>query len=241
MYNHVRHYPVNRKGRTFVAGDLHGCLRQLMLILAAINFDFDNDILYQNGDQIDRGPTPIDCLLLNEKPWFRGVAGNHEGLLIDAMRYPGFDWEHWRKHGGGWALETPRTELAELAKLAARLPAVIVVGEGTERFNVFHAEFHGSDAKLDALNERQWVPLNLQLGDELIKGKVKPEIHAGLSPSFVGHRIVKKPRIIGSHVYIDTGSFLGELPHDTEHGVTVLEPATQKAWQYKNGKVVQTL
>lgn len=237
----VRHYPVNRIGRTFVCGDMHGCYNQFRMLLDAVNFDFSKDIMYQTGDMGNRGPHSRRCLELAREPWFRPVKGNHEEELIKGANDPMYNWEHLVKHGARWAYDLPRNTLRALMEEIRLLPVAIVVGEGPERFNVFHAEFHGSDEKLDALNGRTWPPVYMQDGRDLYYERISPEIHGGLSPSFVGHTIVKKPIMIGSHVYIDTGGYRAEYNPDHPGGLTFFEPATQRAWQYSKGTVIQTL
>lgn len=233
----VKHYPVNRVGRTFVVGDLHGCFRQFKMLLDAIEFDFVKDVMYGTGDLIDRGPQSKKCLQAALEPWFKPTAGNHELLLIEASQNKNFDWEHWMSRGGRWAALLSKNELDELALIARQLPHVIVVGEGEERFNVFHSEFHGSDAELDELGSKTRVPPSIHWTRDLFEGRVGPEKHQGLSPSFVGHSIVKDIRMIGSHIYIDTGSYMGERSFPTPDGMSVIEPATQRVWRVRYGKV----
>lgn len=235
----IKYYAVNRRGRTFVVGDIHGCYDQLMALLLAVGFDYENDVLYSTGDICDRGRNSRKCLSLIDKPWFRAVRGNHEELLIKADEDPTFDWRHWISHGGSWAARIPQRDVTYWADKVRQLPVVIVVGEGAERFNVFHAEFHGDDAKLDALAGRKYAPVYLQWGRDLMEGKVKPELHAGLSPSFVGHTIVQQPSMIGSHIYIDTGSYFAERPSPGQYGISLVEPATQQVWKYQSHGVIR--
>lgn len=238
MSSIVRYYPTNRRGRTFVMGDLHGCYNQYRLLRNAVDFDENCDVMYSAADLIDRGPESERCLRLTQHHWFRACQGNHERQLIQSVK-PGFDWAHWIRHGGGWAAKLSYARLKELAAIAADLPIAMVVGEGTERFNVFHGEFHGDDAALDLMGKTGKVPVWVQEGRMLIEGTVKPEKHKGLSPSFVGHTIVKKPKMIGSHVYLDTGSYFGERSEPCSQGVSIIEPATQRIWQVKYGKAVE--
>lgn len=233
----VQYYNHNAGGRTFIVGDIHGCYDQLMALLAAVNFDFDKDLLYAVGDLVDRGPDSIKVLQLIGQKWFRAVRGNHEELLIDAATQPAFDWQHWIDHGGRWAHDLSRIDLLHWANVVAALPVAIVVGKGVDRYNIFHAEFHGDDAKLDAVADLERPPLTLQWSKSLIKGEVDKKWHAGLSTSFVGHSIVKDPCIIGSHVFIDTGGFHAHRG-STTFGLTMVEPFTQNFWRYRNGAVI---
>ncbi len=231
----VKRYPANLLGRTFVVGDLHGCIDQLFWLLALIGFNFDVDILYCTGDLGDRGPSSKRCFALLDLPWFRSVKGNHELLILQAAVDLGFDWGNWINQGGSWAKELTKEELFELAQRVFDLPDVIVVGEGVDRFNIFHAEFHGSDEKLDALDGKRWPPVYLQQGRDLIEGRIDEFYHEGLSQSFVGHTIVKEPTRIGSHVYIDTGGYMAlNRSADSPYGLTIVEPSTNQAWQFKN-------
>lgn len=42
--------------RTIVVGDIHGCYRELMLLLEKVKYDETNDALIGAGDLVDRGP-----------------------------------------------------------------------------------------------------------------------------------------------------------------------------------------
>ena len=42
--------------RTFVVGDVHGCFRELMLLLEKIQYNENQDRLIFAGDLVDRGP-----------------------------------------------------------------------------------------------------------------------------------------------------------------------------------------
>lgn len=241
MADLVRYYPANRVGRTFVAADFHGCYRQFLALLAAVDFDYLKDVVYQTGDLINRGSQSRQCIKLIDSHWFRPVAGNHELELIRAGNDPMYNWESAIRHGARWARDMGRDELRLLTERLGKLPVAIVVGEGAERFNVFHGEWHADDAALDRLNEKKQFPVWLVDGRDLFKGNVSPDFHKGLSPSFVGHTIVDRPTMIGSHIYLDTGSYKGDWDSTSPCGITLFEPATQRAWQYSLGKVIQTL
>lgn len=42
--------------RTIVVGDIHGCYRELMLLLEKVKYDENEDALISAGDLVDRGP-----------------------------------------------------------------------------------------------------------------------------------------------------------------------------------------
>lgn len=231
----LHRYPVNRKGRTFISADQHGCLYQFRTLLNAIEFDYENDIMYSAADYADRGFNNVECIEQTQKPWLRGVRGNHDQLLIDSVYDPNFDqWRQWSKGGGNWAIRLPFEERKRLADILLKLPVVIVVGEGEERFNVFHGEFFGGDEDLDKLEFATECPKSLQWGRKLITERVCRLKQYKLSTSYVGHSIVRSPMGIDSHVYLDTGSYKAESGYPNVKGMCVIEHGTGRIWQYRS-------
>ena len=53
LFNDVWHHSVNRKGRDFIVGDLHGCVDALRYLLREIAFDPASDRLFSVGDLVD--------------------------------------------------------------------------------------------------------------------------------------------------------------------------------------------
>lgn len=232
----IEYIPYRENGRIFAAGDLHGCYHQLVSLLTKVAFDEKNDLLILVGDLCDRGPQSEECFKLIDKPWVKAIRGNHEEIFIDSCDTRGsFNWDNWITHGGQWAHDMPFSKRWEYGKKIVELPVVIVVGEGENRVNIFHAEFHGSDADLDALADKdpRIPPLSLQWGVELFKGNVSPDKHKGLSPSYVGHRISPKIHQIGSHIYIDTGAFMEEVRKDGMYGLSMVNIQTKEVYRFK--------
>ena len=77
------------------------------------------------------------------------------------------------------------------------IPLVITVGEGVNRFNVFHAEFFGDDMSLDRPSYSGQVRERFLWGRALIQNPRKKDLHHGLSTSFCGHTPVKGHQQIG--------------------------------------------
>jgi len=200
-----QHFASNIHGHDYVVGDVHGDYERLTGLLSVIKFDVTIDRLFSVGDLIDRGPDSVKCLELLNEPWFFAVLGNHEDMLINAAKDPAEDMELWVQNGGEWGLELDPTALAHYAAVLTKLPLVITVGEGINRFNVFHAEFFGDDLALDRPGYSNHVREQLLWGRMLIRDPNKKDLHKGLSKSFCGHTPVKSPKQIGSHVFIDTG------------------------------------
>ena len=153
----VRSAPENVKGRDFVVGDLHGCFDLLDRLLEHVSFDPGCDRLFSVGDLIDRGHDSLRSLEYLRAPWFHGVRGNHEAMLLDAFesyRVTGTldelktitNSEMWM-NGGEWVGELLDEKtlavnplLDELLARIDALPLIWVIGQGENRFHVVHAE-----------------------------------------------------------------------------------------------------
>jgi len=200
-----QHFASNKHGHDYVVGDVHGDYERLTDLLLVIKFDVTVDRLFAVGDLIDRGPDSVKCLELLNESWFFSVLGNHEDMLINAAKDPAEDMELWVQNGGEWGLELDPPALAHYAAVLAKLPLVITVGEGSNRFNVFHAEFFGDDLALDRPSYLSQVRERLLWGRALIQNPRKKDLQLGLSTSFCGHTPVKSREQIGSQIFIDTG------------------------------------
>ena len=72
--------------RRLVLGDIHGKYDYLMEVLQKCNFDYENDLLIQIGDVVDRGPDPFLCIeeLLKIKNRVF-ICGNHDSAFISKI------------------------------------------------------------------------------------------------------------------------------------------------------------
>lgn len=202
----VQHHQVNRIGRDFVVGDLHGCVDALRYLLREVEFEPSRDRLFSVGDLIDRGTQSEEALALLDKPWFYAVLGNHEDTLC-AVAEGRSRRQWWYGIGGGWATHLGDEALRYYARRLEGLPLVRVIGTGSERFNVLHAEFFGTDADLDvgefSADERQ----QLLWGRDLAMGNGDPSLQRTLSLTYCGHTPMRSIQQIGAQVFIDTGAF----------------------------------
>jgi serine/threonine protein phosphatase 1 len=237
----VRWLPCNRRGHDYVVGDLHGCCGLLYELLDAVRFDPAADRLLAVGDLADRGPDSMGGLALLKEPWCHAVMGNHEQMLLDYFRplfQPFFEETaglalDFLANGGEWVLQEcdelghPSEKLAELLRRVAGLPQFMVVGRGTERYHLVHADFFRSagpagiprlwtDAELDTFPEFappgtdypgfRWSREIMTLRHR--SDAAFPDRVECLSTTFCGHTIAPAVRKILSHVCLDTGAFL---------------------------------
>ncbi len=90
--------------RTFVVGDLHGCVEELACLLDALEPGGADTVVFL-GDYIDRGPSPkgvIDRLLRlrREGPRCVCLRGNHEDMFLAFLGRAGLYGEAFLFNGG---------------------------------------------------------------------------------------------------------------------------------------------
>jgi len=92
-------------GHLLVVGDIHGCARELEVLLGVLPLSPENTIVFV-GDYIDRGPASMEVVNLLLELRRNGSArtlclkGNHEDMLLAYMGYPGRLGEVFMYNGG---------------------------------------------------------------------------------------------------------------------------------------------
>ncbi|PPI87962.1 diadenosine tetraphosphatase [Candidatus Pantoea edessiphila] len=69
---------------TYLIGDIHGCYKELRILLKEVNFDLKKDTLWLTGDLVARGPNSLDVLryIKSIDRCVRLVLGNHDLNLL---------------------------------------------------------------------------------------------------------------------------------------------------------------
>ena len=245
----------NRMGRDLVVGDVHGCWLELEALLKHVGFHKAQDRLFLVGDVVDRGPYSKLMLDILRSPWCFAVRGNHEERLIKHLRaphaVPAWDKDWLDQYTRGFT--SRQTFAGTYLPVLEALPYVIVVGAGTQRFHVVHAEL---------LEERQSVT-NAMIetwgfrdperalrrateGRSLITayetGRPVRRAHdPQMGWAYCGHSIVDMPIRLGRQVFIDGGAYLGydnPASSEEEHmsamhtpGLWMIDATTQECWK----------
>ena len=68
--------------RVFIVGDIHGCLRELQLLVEKINYQAGVDRLIFLGDLINKGPSSLGVLEYVRNLKATVLLGNHELALL---------------------------------------------------------------------------------------------------------------------------------------------------------------
>jgi hypothetical protein len=71
----------NKRGRTIIVGDVHGCRDELERLLDLVKYGKGDDLFFL-GDLLSRGPDPLGVLSIVRRTGARGVRGNHDDDLL---------------------------------------------------------------------------------------------------------------------------------------------------------------
>lgn len=232
----VGRLPANFAGRDIIIGDLHGHPEILYRLLEQANFDPSTDRVISTGDLVDRGPDSLGCLEFLFEPWFFAVRGNHEQNLADMIVTAATAIDCGKSMADTIA-DLPETDIARMSAgwfpqwLASRtfdrqhmeaisiritrLPHILVVGEGHQRFNVVHADLIeaglSSDELIDAAHglhdsRREQALLWSRTAYRCLQdGYYAPDCDHRLSQTFCGHNVTSLLMPWGRHMFIDTG------------------------------------
>lgn len=79
-----------KENRTFVVGDIHGCLDPLRRLMEKIDWDPAMDSMIFVGDYIDRGENSKEVVdfmldLIRDSPNIECLMGNHESMFLEYM------------------------------------------------------------------------------------------------------------------------------------------------------------
>jgi len=211
------------KAKTFIIGDIHGCLDMLKRLMDRISWIEDKDSLIFLGDYIDRGKDSkgvVDYILdlAGRSPRLQCLKGNHEAMFLNFLS--GKEREMFISNGGWKTLESygpsglqdkefsiPPDHMAfyESLKLYIEL----------DQYYVVHAGFKPGLAIEEQKEEDMlWIRKPFIYSDYDFGKKV-----------IFAHTPFNKPLIMENKIGLDTGAVYGnrltclELPEERIHSV----------------------
>lgn len=211
----VKRFGLNKLGRDFVVGDIHGAYAMARQALAEVRFNPRVDRLFSVGDLIDRGPDSIRAIDFLSQAHVSAIRGNHDhdfaGLSNENIR--ALAMANW--NGLGWALNVSDAKLDELRKKIDSLPFAMEIETARGRVGLVHGDVpRGMDWGIftqaleegdeSVMQEALWGRARLETMDD---SGVR-----GIDRMFVGHTIQwTGPKRLGNVYAIDTGAVFHEL------------------------------
>jgi serine/threonine protein phosphatase 1 len=209
--------------KTFIVGDVHGCLDTLKRLIDNIKWEPSSDRLVFIGDYIDRGKDPkgvVDFVLelKGTSPLVQCLIGNHEQMFLDYLS--DIDSQTFILNGGLTTLrsykdmqrskEDPLIPPSHLDFFSSLLPMIEL-----QKYYVVHAGFR-PNLSIDnqELLDMIWIR----------DGFIYSDYDFGKVVIF-GHTPFSSPMIMDNKIGIDTGAVYGncltclELPEERFHSV----------------------
>lgn len=225
----VKRLPLNREGRDFVVGDIHGAYDLVIEAMHRVRFDPLRDRLFSVGDLINRGPQSHWCEDFLRQPYTHATMGNHEQMMISlyAQGVPSEDLlrQICGQNGLEWWVRIPHERrMAILGHLRA-LPFAIEVQTRRGLVGLLHA---------DIPRGMSWPAFlaNLETGNKetqktCLWGRLRinednQEGVPGVGRVFVGHTIQWNGIKQFGNVYsIDTGAVFSQINRTSEGHLTI--------------------
>jgi serine/threonine protein phosphatase 1 len=211
------------RGSNYICSDIHGHFSLLETQLEKVNFDPSMDRLFSLGDLIDRSDESAMFMDWLEKPWFFAIQGNHERMLINAVRGQSDHFRRqWFSWGGDWAEDLDDELLLKYCETLEKLPIAIELEfADMRRVGLVHAslpkeaDWNHIKAHLAALPANQID--SDRLANEMLWGRLISDFDsvdknaiptvANIDHVYHGHTIVSHYTTIGNRTYMDLGSY----------------------------------
>ena len=208
--------------RIYAIGDVHGCAGRLWEMHERIRADLaaqpaQNPLLIHLGDYVDRGPDSAAVVKrLAAGPVLRGVPmiclrGNHEQMMLDALRGDRDAVQLWLANSGRETLESWSSRVAEgpaqwRHDLMAELPFLqeLPIFHRVDGYVFVHAGLRpGVEMRRQSDEDMLWI----REGFLDWRGVLLPEA-PGVA-AVHGHTPRPEPEVTGNRVGVDTGAVGG--------------------------------
>lgn len=222
----IQRFSLNRVGRDFVVGDIHGRFDILHRMLKLIGFDTQCDRLFCLGDLVDRGAWSHEVLRWLAYPWLHSILANHEQMAI-GISEGRHEASNYLANGGAWFLRLQPEEQKAIAAVFRTLPLAIEIETPYGTVGMVHAEVPTycwpeltamldhpeqlSKGKLKRLMAHLlWSRSRIDDPDPTKRGYRDPATWdrnyvSGIHRVYVGHSPMPEPTSVGNIIYIDTG------------------------------------
>jgi serine/threonine protein phosphatase 1 len=214
---------MSAKEKTFIVGDVHGCLDMLKRLMGSIGWSPEADRLIFLGDFIDRGTQSkgvVDFVLeitkLSER--VECLMGNHERILLDFM--DGKDMNTFFLNGGMATLNSYRTDQQKYG-------GFLIPEEHVSFFRSLKLTIELEDYYVVHAGFRPGVPIANQSTEDLLwirDSFIFSNYFFGKRVIF-GHTPFAQPLVMENKIGLDTGAVYGnrltclELPSLKFHSV----------------------
>ena len=236
LYSAIVRFALNKDGRDYVVGDIHGMFRQLEELLDNVKFVPERDRLFSVGDLVDRGPDSKEAMRWLAYPWFHACRGNHEQFAIDSTDQEALDF--WvRYNGGEWWLELSPDDQQTFRKAFLEMPLAMEVETGAGVVGIVHADIPPmlSWERFTNLlrSGHQEVTLYALFSRDRIHGtRSRKPVEGDIDRIYCGHTPVRTPVRVDNVIYIDTGACYVYEGYD-EASLTMVEIHPKKDQTYQ--------
>lgn len=210
--NIVSYHTLNKQGRDFVVGDIHGMFNALDDLLKEIEFDTAIDRLFSVGDLVDRGTESDRVLEYLSYDWFYSIKGNHEIMLLESA-YDASTYDNWVDYNGGdWWPKIKADKQIAIREAIKDLPLVFDIETKRGKIGVVHADIRSRTNWDEFVKE---VESNKKLQHYILWSRQRYNQYRatgstdqvqGVKRVIVGHTPIKDTMQIGNVYYIDTGA-----------------------------------
>ena len=205
-------FPINRAGRDFVVGDIHGMFTSLEELLQKISFNPKKDRVFSVGDMIDRGEESSRVAEFLDKPWFAAVMGNHESMLLDA-RISERSRHCWIQYNGGeWWNQLSNQAQDEVYQKLSELPYLFEIKTAIGNVGIAHADLPSNKSWLEIIKAletddhlKNYILWSRKRHKKMRRTKTT-DIVEGIKLVVMGHTPHKIPLSNENIIYIDTGA-----------------------------------
>lgn len=191
--------------RSFIIGDIHGCLGMLKNLINKIDWHPDRDRLIFLGDYLDRGEDSkgvIDFLigLRGRSSNVHGLMGNHESLFLRYLE--GEDQELFFLNGGASTLRSYRTNgKIRIPKDHVSFLKSLKIMIEIDDYYIVHAGFKpGVEIAEQSQEDCLWIRDPFIFSDYDFGKKI-----------IFGHTPFYSPLLMDNKIGLDTGAVYGNL------------------------------